>query len=62
MSYDASTGQPSVWTVKGGEIYLYPIPDKAYDIEIEYYRDPAVITSLTDEVEKEMVIPVTFYV
>lgn len=65
LKYDlrssTDTWKPSEYTIKNGWIYLYPTPDSSYSVELSYYRDPATLDSLTDEVDKEFVYPVTLY-
>lgn len=61
--YDSTaSGKPYHWTIRGWEMYLYPTPDAAYNIILEYFKDPATISSLTDTVDKEFMIPVTLYI
>lgn len=43
--YETDTGQPEAWSVRGGNLYLWPIPDGAHDLEIEGYRGPNAFTS-----------------
>lgn len=61
--YDStSNGKPDYWTIKNGTINLTPNSDWVYSVEIEYYKDPSIIDSLTDTIPKEFMIPATLYV
>ena len=60
---DTSTtqkGQPAYYTERDGKYYLYPTPDKAYDVEIEYYKVPDVISNMSTEIDIPLV-PILIY-
>jgi len=40
----SAEGEPTQYTRAGDRIYLYPTPDDAYDMEIEYRRIPSDLT------------------
>lgn len=48
--YDAEvTGQPEVWAREGGSLYIWPIPDAVYSIDVLYQMVPTVLAALADQ-------------
>lgn len=43
-----SIGQPQFWWTFGGRLYMYPTPDKNYNLTLFYIKAPAVVTQSTD--------------
>lgn len=39
---------PQFWYQWAGTVYLFPLPDKVYTLQIFYHRVPAALTALTD--------------
>lgn len=70
MRYDQYTsywtvlpqGTPSSYTLKNWKIYLFPTPDKVSTVTAEYYKKPEVVTSLTDQVDPEFSVMLTYYI
>lgn len=52
-----STGKPSYYTMYGGEIKFWPVPDGVYTVRVRYFRDPANLVATNDEPE----IPDTYH-
>jgi hypothetical protein len=47
--YDVEvTGQPEIWAREGGLIYVWPVPDAVYSLNILHQRIPIVLGALTD--------------
>lgn len=36
-------GRPASYTIKSGNLLLYPTPDDTYDIDLDYYATPAAL-------------------
>jgi len=56
------TGVPWNYTIKNDKIYLYPLPDGVYSTSFEYYSTPEIITTLTQEVKKEFVTILIYFI
>jgi p-aminobenzoyl-glutamate transporter AbgT len=50
------------YTIKNDKIYLYPKPDGVYTTSFEYYSTPEVVTSLSQEIKKEFVNILIYFV
>ena len=47
--YDVEvTGQPEIWARESGLIYVWPIPDAVYSLDILHQLIPTVLAALTD--------------
>jgi hypothetical protein len=44
-------GEPTLWTRRGNYIFIYPTPDDAYSILVDYRMFPASMSALTDVTE-----------
>jgi len=55
------TGIPQAYTIKNNKIYFYPTPSSVLDVTLEYYKNPAVIDSLTDTIDQPFVVMLTYY-
>lgn len=55
-------GKPYWYTIKNWKNYLYPTPDSVYPVTFEYYATPTEITSLTDQVDEELSVILTYYI
>jgi hypothetical protein len=55
-------GKPYWYTIKNWKNYLYPTPDSSYPVTFEYYATPREITSLTDQVDEELSVILTYYI
>jgi hypothetical protein len=53
---------PSCWTNKNGNVYLFPTPSSVLPVTYEYYALPTVITSLTQEVNKEFATMLIYFI
>lgn len=53
---------PSCWTNKNGKVYLFPVPNSVLPVTYEYYSLPTVITSLTQEVDKEFATMLIYFI
>jgi hypothetical protein len=62
INVSASSGCPDYYTIKNDKIYLYPTPDAVYTTSFEYFSTPTVITSLTQEVNKEFSTILIYFV
>ena len=48
--YDVEvTGQPEIWAREGGLLYVWPIPDAIYSLEVLHQQLPTVLATLTDQ-------------
>ena len=44
---NAPSGEPTAFAIIGGSVYLYPIPDASYTINLDYWHEPADVTNET---------------
>lgn len=44
-------GTPEYWTRRGDQIHVWPRPDQAYSVEIDYVANPVKIDAGSDEVQ-----------
>jgi len=45
---DRDVGTPQYWTYQKGDLYLWPRPDKVYQVDINYIKDPPDLTADAD--------------
>lgn len=70
MKYDQYTsywtvlplGTPTNYTLKNWAIYLFPVPNESVPVIVEYYKKPETVTSLTDKVDSEFAVMLTYYI
>lgn len=70
MKYDQYTsywtvlplGNPTNYTLKNWAIYLFPVPNESVPVIVEYYKKPETVTSLTDKVDSEFAVMLTYYI
>ena len=70
MKYDQYTsywtvlplGNPTNYTLKNWSIYLFPVPNESVPVIVEYYKKPETVTSLTDKVDSEFAVMLTYYI
>jgi len=56
LHIDRANGIPRRWTRRSSELLLYPRPERAYTLVIDYIRDPAELVADTDS----PIFPATF--
>jgi hypothetical protein len=46
-----ASGKPTVYTTQGTSVYLYPTPDAAYAMQLQYHRSPVALVNDSDTPE-----------
>ena len=56
-----STSEPTNWTLRDDKIYLYPTPNGAYAVIIDYHENVATISDLNTTIKRPFIIPLMYY-
>ena len=49
VRWSDTSGEPVFWTIDAGTLYVYPVPESVYSLELEYQAQITELSSDTDE-------------
>lgn len=56
-----TSGSPTHYTEKNNKYYLYPTPNAVYDVTYEYYKIPAIVSTLSTEIDSQFIALLVYY-